>query len=286
MLLAGALVPMSLLLMLALKELYPSRSPVLSRTPFFVFAYFVGTLFPILGFFTMSYMRLTLQADHFQYFSDISIVALEGAIIAVLLEKANATWRPVIVAATVGIVLAYGAYSWERAGVHQSENTLWTACLKKNDDSWQAHNHMGADLYRIGKIKEAAPHFARAVELKPENPEVHNNLGLVLWYFGHRPEAIAQYREAVRIKGEVIELRRNLAGALAATGQFEAAAEQYRLMIKEHPNASDLHAALGVFLAKMNRMSEARKEMETALQLNPGNAAARQNYQALLNVGK
>ncbi|MDD5350918.1 MAG: tetratricopeptide repeat protein [Chthoniobacteraceae bacterium] len=287
MYLAGALVPMTLLLMLAIQELYPLRNPIATRTPFFVFAFFVGNLFPVLGFFTMSYMRLTLQADHFQYFSDIAIVALEGAIIATLFQKASAAWRPVVVTSAVALVFVFGSYTWERAGVHQSEFTLWDACLKKNEASWQAHNHMGADLYRQRKLKEAAPHFARAVELKPENPEVHNNLGLVLWYYFHNYDAaIAQYREAVRIKGEVIELRRNLAGALMARGLLEEAAEQYRIMIKDAPNDSDSHGALGAALANLGRFAEAKAEMETALRINPGNGPARQNYEALIRAGK
>lgn len=287
MFLAGALIPMTLLLLLAIQELYPFSTPRATRTPFFVFAFFVGVLFPVMGFFTMSYMRLTLQADHFQYFSDISIVAAAGAGIAVLLQKASKEWKPFIVAATVALVFAFGCYTWERAGVHQSEFTLWAACLKKNSESWQAHNHMGADLYRQQKLKEAAPHFAKAVELKPENPEVHNNLGLVLWfYYGRKAEAIAQYREAVRIKGDVPDLRRNLAGALTAVGQFEEAAEQYRIMIRDVPHDSDAHAALGAVLANLGRFSEAKAMLQKALELNPNNLPARQNLQILKQNGK
>jgi tetratricopeptide (TPR) repeat protein len=285
MFLAGALVPATLLLLLAIKELYPGRSPRASRTPFFVFAFFVGTLFPVLGFFTMSYMRLTLQADHFQYFSDISIVASAGAIAALLYNKTSGTARSAVVAVCVALVAVFSAYSWERAGVHQGEETLWRACLKRNEASWQAHNHIGAVLYSQRKITEAAPHFKRAVELKPENPEVHNNLGLVLWYFGHYDEAVAQYREAVRIKGEVQALRHNLADALLSLKRFGDSLEQYDIMIKDTPADPNLHAMKGAILAQMNRLPEARQELETALQIDPNNVAARQNMQILHKMG-
>ena len=281
MFLAGALVLMTFFVLLVVKEIHPSLSPLASRTPFFVFAYFVGTLFPVLGLFKMSYMRLTLQADHFQYFSDISIIALEGALIAMLYEKAKTTWRPALVAACVILVFSFSAYSWERAGVHLSEKTLWTACLEKNEASWQAHNHIGAVLYGEQKFAEAAPHFARAVELKPENPEVHNNLGLVLWKYGHREEAIQQYREAVRIKGEVLPLRANLAGALVETGRFEEAVDQFLYMIKENPNDPSLHANLCFIYAQMKRFRDAKQEIEIALRLDPNNPALKQNYEAL-----
>ena len=284
MFLTVALVPMTFLMLLAVRELYPTRDPRASRTPFFVFAYFVGTLFPVLGLFTMSYMRLTLQADHFQYFSDIAIVALAGACIAWLYEKAEAAWRPVLVSSCVIVIFCFSAYSWERAGVHLSEKTLWTACLKKNEASWQAHNHIGAVLYGEQKFEEAAPHFARAVELKPENPEVHNNLGLVLWRYGHREEALAQYREAVRIKGEVVMLRSNLAGALMEMKRFDEAIEQFVFMIKETPNDPGMHANLGIAYAQTKRLAEAKQEFEIAMKLDPNNPSLKQNYDILVRM--
>ena len=281
MVLTVALVPMTLLSLLAIRELFPFPNPKASRTPFLVFAFFVGTLFPILGLFTMSYMRLTLQADHFQYFSDISIVAAIGALIALYYNKLEASRRPVLVAACVVMVFCFCAYSWERAGVHLSEKTLWTACLKKNEGSWQAHNHIGAVLYTEQNFEEAAPHFARAVELKPANPEVHNNLGLVLWKYGHREEALKEYRKAVEIKGDVPALRANLAGALVEMGRYDEALEQYLYLLRDSPKDPGLHANMGYVYAQTKRYWEAKQEFETALRLDPQNPNLRQNYETL-----
>lgn len=281
MFLAGALVPMTLAFLWAVNVIYPSRSPVAGRTPFFVFAYFVGTLFPVLGFFTMSYMRLTLQADHFQYFSDISIVALAGALFALAFEKAPGALRQIAMLACVALVTTWSAYSWVRAGVHHSEKTLWTACLKRNNDSWQAHNHIGAVLYSERRLDKAKPHFEAAVRLKPENPEVHNNLGLIRWNEGHLDEAIAQYREAVRIKGDAVALRHNFADALFLTKQYREAAEQYQIMVKDYPKDPNLRIQLGVILAKMKRTDEARKEFETALSIDRNHPYAREQLDLL-----
>jgi Flp pilus assembly protein TadD len=285
MFLAGGAVLLLLGFFWAIKEIYPTRNPRADRTPFFVFAFFVGTLTPVMGFFTMSYMRLTLPADHFQYFSDIAVLAMVGAGLALLYEKADASWRPIVVGACVVVVASCCAYSWERAGVHQSEKTLWTACLEKNEASWQAHNHIGAVLYKEQKVAEAAPHFARAVELKPENPEVHNNLGLVLWQFGRKEEAIAQYRESVRIKGEVMALRQNLASALMMDDRVDEALEQFQIMEQEAPKDPNLHLNLGIVYARLNRWSESRQEFETCLKLFPGHPGALQNLELLRKMG-
>ena len=286
MFLAGALVPMTLLCTLFMNQIYPTGKPRVDRTPFFVFAFFVGTLFPVLGFFTMSYMRLTLQADHFQYFSDISIVAAVGAIIAILYSKANDVWRPVMVSACVVLVFSCCAYTWERAGVHWSEKTLWEACLKKNEASWQAHNHIGAVYYSEQRFSEAAPHFARAVELKPANPEVHNNLGLVLELAGHRTEAIKEFEKAVEIKGEVVALRGNLARAYVQSGRFTDAVDQFKAMLKEVPLDPNVHTMLGSVYAQLNRLPEAKQEFEEALRIDPNNPQAKQNCELLRRMGK
>ena len=253
----------------------------LGRTPFFVFAYFVGTLFPVLGFFKMSYMRLTLVADHFQYLSDISVVALVGALVAIGIKKLDPQVRPLLIGSTVVVLLACSAYSWERAGIHQSEKTLWTACLSKNWDSWQAHNHLGAVIYMEGRPSDAAPHFQRAVDLKPENPEVHNNLGLVLAAFGKWEEALVQYRLAVQIKGDVPAMRRNLADALSSRGKYEEAIPHYEQLVKEMPGDPGVHMSYGYVLAQIHQLVDAQREFEIAVQLNPGDQRARQNLESV-----
>jgi tetratricopeptide (TPR) repeat protein len=256
----------------------------IGRTPFLVYAYFLGTLFPVLGFFKMSYMRLTLVADHFQYLSDISVVAFAGAGIAIAWKKLAGARRTALVAACVLLVGVFCAYSWERAGVHQSEKTLWTACLKKNDNSWQAHNHLGAVIYMEGNILAAQYHFQRAVDLKPENPEVHNNLGLTFAYQNRWEEALAQYRRAVEIKGDVPAMRRNLADCLATMGRLEEAAEQYKIVVdadKRDPNA---RGGYGYVLSRLNRLEESKAQFEAALAIDPTNARVRQNLEIVRNA--
>ena len=255
----------------------------LGRTPFFVFAYFLGTLFPVLGLFKMSYMRLTLQADHFQYLSDVAIVAVVAALICKGLESAGRL-RPVVVAATVLLVFGCSAYSWQRAAVHQSEKTLWTACLAKNDGSWQAHNHLGAVIYMEGKVSEAQVHFQRAVDLKPENPEVHNNLGLAFAAFGHFDTALEQYRLAVQIKGDVPAMRRNLADCLSTLKKFDEAAEQFKIVLAADSNDPNALSSYGYVLSQLGRLEEAQKAFEKAYQIDPNNPRIKQNLDAIKHM--
>jgi len=253
----------------------------LGRTPFFVYAYFLGTLFPILGLFKMSYMRLTLEADHFQYLSDISVVALAGALIVKGWQKADVSIRPFIVGGTALLLVVFSGYSWERAGVHQSEKTLWTACLQRNDNSWQAHNHLGAVIYMEGNVPEAGKHFARAVDLKPKNPEVHNNLGLAYAYAQNWEKALEQYQLAVKIKGDVPAMRRNLADCYSTLKRFPEAAREYKIVLDGDPNDPNCHLGYGYALTQLNRMQDAKEQFEIALRIDPNNPRARQNLDAV-----
>ncbi len=257
------------------------------RTPLFVFGYFVVTLFPVLGFFKMSYMRLTLVADHFQYLSDLSIVALAGAGAAMAWERSRKTaLRPVVFSVCCLVAIASFAYSWVRAGVHLTPKTLWTDALKHNDDSWQAHNHFGAVTFSEARLRngevdekkmaEAMKHFYRAVQLKPDNPEVHNNYGLTLAHYGRWDEALAEYREAVRIKGEVPAIRQNYIGALMTVGRFNDAIAQIEIMLKDHPYDPGVRGLYGQALMRAGSFSEARIQLEKALELNPADGTARQ----------
>jgi tetratricopeptide (TPR) repeat protein len=253
----------------------------LGRTPFFVLAYFLGTLFPVMGFFKMSYMRVALQADHFQYLSDIAVIALVAAAITWGWEKAGARVKPFVVAACALLICSFSAYSWERAGVHQSEKTLWSACLKDNWDSWQAHNHLGAVIYMEKDYPEAHKHFTAAVSLKPANPEVHNNLGLTLAQRGEMEAALAQYAEAVRIKGDVPAMRRNYADCLGRLGHLEEAVTQYKAVLEQDPNDAAARAGLGYAFIQLHRYPEAQQQFEIAIRLDPNDPHLRQNLESL-----
>src|SRR5438093_13267996 len=55
-----------------------------SRPVFFAAAYFVISLFPVLGFFTVYFFRYSFVSDHFQYLASMGPLALAGAGIAVV----------------------------------------------------------------------------------------------------------------------------------------------------------------------------------------------------------
>ncbi|MEA3189025.1 MAG: hypothetical protein QOD99_2855 [Chthoniobacter sp.] len=246
-----------------------------ARAVLFGFGYFVVMILPAIGFLKMSYMRLTLVADHFQYISMIGVIALVVA--AAMRWVPKVAWRPVATVAVLGLCVL----SWAQASIYQSEETLWRDTLSKNEATWQGHNHMGAALYMKGERPAAFEHFKRAVELKPENPEVHNNLGLGYATFGQMDKAIEEYRRAISIKDDAA-MRTNLGNALQQVKRFQEAIEQYREAIKMDANNVGAHTNLGLALASDGQVDEAMEQFRIVLQLDPNSQIARQSLTQLL----
>jgi Flp pilus assembly protein TadD len=180
------------------------------------------------------------------------------------------------------IVLTFSAYSWNRAGTFQNEETLWTDTINpsKNPNNWQPHNHLGAIYYMRQDYKKAIYHFRRGVELRPGNCEVQNNLGLVLAALGDLDGALLRYAEAVRIKGDDASIRTNYANGLSQAKRYEEAIVQYNEAVKlPSPNKPGIYFNLGNTYLLSGHPKEAADAYREALKLAPNFQEALHNLQ-------
>lgn len=285
-----------------------------SRGLLLAFAYFIIALLPVIGIVRMSYARSgALVADHLQYFADISLIALFSAGVARLWSNGRHEIR--IVTATVILVLLglMGSYTWARAGVYRDEQTLWQDNFSKNPNTWQGHNRVGQLLFKQEKFAEAAPHFERAVQLKPELADNYNLLGVVYCRLQRFEEGIAQYRKGLQLNEgrpstaqsvSTATMRVNLANALSLTGnsfsdlaqaasergdvtaaqadtkeanaRFTEAIEQYEKALAIEPEHPAIHRNLGILLSRLGRNEEAIPHLRKVLQLVPNEPSARE----------
>jgi protein O-mannosyl-transferase len=290
-----------------------------SRGLLFAFAYFIIALLPVIGFVRMLYPRSgALVADHLQYFADISLIALFSAGVARLWSTGRREIR--IATATIILVLIglMGNYTWARAGVYRDEQTLWQDNFSKNPSTWQGHNRIGQLLFNQEKFAEAAPHFERAAQLKPELADNYNLLGLVYCRLQRFEEGIAQYRKGLQLNEErpstaqsasTATIRVNLANALALTGnsfsdlaraasdqgdvataqadtkeadsRFTEAIEQYEKALAIQPGNPAIHRNLGILLSRLGRIEEAIPHLRKVLQLVPNEPSAREILEAI-----
>ena len=269
------------LLVLGLK-----RSGIL-RPVFFASAYFVISLFPVLGFFNVYFFRYSFVGDHLQYLAAMGPLALAGAGIATLFDfiKQKTPWMGAAVC--LGLLLTLATLTWRQARIYQSDESLWRETIRLNPDCWMACNNLGLDYFKQGRFDEAIAQYQNALAIKPDFADAHYNLGMVLDKKGQTDEAVSQYQEAIRIKPDDADAHNNLGNALGEKGRIDEAIQEYQEAIRIKPDDADAHNNLGVALVGKGQTDRAINQFQEAIRIKPDHADAHNNLgNALAQQGR
>jgi tetratricopeptide (TPR) repeat protein len=267
------------------------------RPVLFGLGYFLVMLWPVLGFFDMSFFVYARAADHLQYLALIGVISLT-------VGGLSAGWQGFRFQLGAGLaVIVLSLLTWERAGVYAGQETLWRDNLARNPQAWAAYNNLGnaaadpdealryyqaalhlkpdyalawnnvgAILYAQGKLAEAAAHFQEAVGLQPGYPDAHNNLGLAWLDQGKQAEALAEFDTALRLRPDYADAHNNLGRALAEQGKLAEARVQFMEALRLNPDYADAHGNLArLLLAQGNaeQAGEAIAQFRETLRLKP-----------------
>jgi len=240
--------------------------------------FFVGTLFPVLGFLNVYPFRFSWVADHFQYLASLGIiVAFVGQ--AHSLQRARSPLLALL-------LLTLGILTFRQAATYADAETLYRETLARNPQSWMAHNNLGVALAKMdGRTPEAIAEYQAALRIKPDYAEPHNNLATILSRQpGRMPEAMAEAQEALRIKPEYPEALVNLGSFLAPMpGRLPDAIAEYQAALRIKPDHAEAHNDLGLALSEMpGHLPDAIAEFEAAVQSEPDNAQMHDNLAGAL----
>lgn len=258
--------------------------------------FFVGTLFPALGFFNVYPMRYSFVADHFQYHASVGVIATVVALAAWTMRR-QVTRRPVPVAAGVVamVLFALGAATWRQGRIYETAETLWADTLRKNPGSWMVHLNMGhvyvkkaEALEADGRPAEARAWYAKATESYRAALErgrhvadPHWNVGITYAMEGRYDEAIREYAEAIRLDPRFAEAYWSTGNALMERGNLAEAAAWYRQALERKPVYPEAHFNLGFVRERQGDLRGAADAYAAAIAQRPGYAKA---YAALGRV--
>ena len=269
-----------------------------SRAPLIALLFFLGSLFPALGFFNVYPFVFSYVADHWQYLPCLGIIALateSAAGLARRLVQRFSGLRRVVAgcacAAAIGSGLAVlFVLTWRQCGLYRDVATLYSDTLAKNPGCWMAHNNLGEYLSDAGSLPAAIAHFEQAIRLKPDCSDAHNNLGNALSKIpGRSAEAISELEMALRFEPRMPEAHSNLGWVLVNTpGRLTEGIAHLQTALQLNPDYAKTHNGLGLALAMIpGRLPEAIAEYEAALRLDPNYAEARNNLgNALVAAGR
>ncbi len=248
-----------------------------SRPWFFIFAYFLAALLPVLGFADNYIFRYSLVFDHFQYLAAMGPLALAGAGMARFLDFAL-SGRPGLQSMLAAVaLLILGLLSWQRTWAYESEETLWTDTLAKNPNCWIGHNNLGNVLVNKGQLDEAISQYQMALEINPSHIEARNDLGVALAQKGRLDEAMAQFQTALGLDPNHASSYYNLGIVLIQKGRVDEAIAQFQKGVDLAPNSADAHTDLGGALLQKGLVDEAIVQYQEALRLKPGDNNAQNN---------
>jgi len=226
-----------------------------SRPWFFVFAYFLVALLPVLGLVEHYFLRYSFVGDHFQYLASMGPLALAGVGMVRLADFVirKRYWLQSTLGA--GVLVILGILSWHRAWSYESEEILWTDTLAKNPNCWVGHYNLGVALDQKGQVDEAMVQYQKALEINPHYADPHFNLGVALAQKGQVDEAMAHFRKVLEINPNYAEAYYNLGIALSQKGQIDKAIAQYQKALEIKPGLAEAHNSLGDALVQNGQVA-------------------------------
>ena len=271
-----------------------------SRAVFFAAAYYVVSLFPVLGFFSVYFFRYSFVSDHFQYLASMGPLALAGAGVVTAVGRFGETpsrlassaadavqssgniaavrSKSLLFLATAGTyLLLLVVLTWRQTAVYHNLVTLYTATLTRNPGCWMAHYNLGIALNKQGDTDGAIVHYRQALDLRPSYAEAHYNLGRLLVQKGQLDEAITHYEKALEINPGAADAHNNLGAALFAGGRVDEAIAQYQKALVAQPDYADASCNLASALLSKNDLDGAIAYYSACLATSPNQPEAQYN---------
>ncbi|MBI2919521.1 MAG: tetratricopeptide repeat protein [Planctomycetes bacterium] len=141
--------------------------------------------------------------------------------------------------------------------------------------------HMGIACFHLGRDTDALMHFRSAVELEPDYARARFNYGETLRKVGRFAESVEQFEAVIRLRGEDANTLFSLGDAAASAGQYPRALDAFERSLKREPANVPLLCAKAQVHMILKQPEEARKALNRALELKPGDARARKMLDSL-----
>jgi protein O-mannosyl-transferase len=257
-----------------------------SRAPLAAFLCFLVILFPVLGFFNLSFFMNSpssyrhaaiFRADHFQYLADIPIIALACAGAATLWLGSRGAARFALMGTAVLALSLLGFATSVQSRTYRDNETCFRAVLEKNPDSATAHNNLAGTLRRKGALDEAILHYRRALELEANHPFANYNLAETLVQHGDLDEALVRLKSVLRENPNDARAYYSLADALSKQGNRSEAIAYYGRALRLVPDFADAHTNLANLLLETGNTAGALEHYRDVLRLQPNSPQAHYN---------
>jgi tetratricopeptide (TPR) repeat protein len=251
-----------------------------SRAPLAAALLFVGTLFPVLGFFNVYPFIFSFVADHFQYLAGLAIIVPLCAIATVAFKRQLLIGRGVAVA----LLITLACLTWRQSSIYADQVTLYQTTIQRNPQCWLAYDNLGVLFTKTPSTRrEGIELIKQSLEIYPTNPTALNNLGYEMGRDGKYSEAINYVQQSVDRDPKVFLSQTNLGTLLAQSGRMAEAVPHFEQAARLRPQLPVAHTNLANALAASGQTPQAIIEFQRALELDPNNQYAQGKLTLLRN---
>jgi protein O-mannosyl-transferase len=242
-----------------------------NRRPYLIVGWLwcMGTLVPVIGLIQVGAQTM---ADRYFYIPSIGLfIAIVFGLADIGERRRIAPWVGAAIANVVLVVLA----TLTNAQIHlwTDSFTLFNHALKVTPPSVLIEDCLGQALYKSGQPDQAAEHFQKALQMRPDDDIALLTIGVIRFHQDRIAEATEYAQAAVRSQPDSPKAHNLLGMASAKQNQNEAALDEVRRASELAPRNAEIRNNFGLALARLGRMPEAIDQFREAVQLDPKNAA-------------
>jgi Tfp pilus assembly protein PilF len=166
--------------------------------------------------------------------------------------------------------------------------THFEAASKAAPGNVVAATQLGVALVAASRLAEAREQFQRALQLDPKFTDARYDLASVEAASRQWATAASEFKRVLSERPDDVKSRQHLGEVLYLWGdelvnskRYDLAALRYREALVYRAGDAELHTSLGMVLAQLGRLQEARSELEKAIRINPNFEPARKALAAI-----
>ena len=150
------------------------------RAPLAGALFFIGTLFPVLGFLNVFFFRYSFVSDHFPYLASLGVIVPAAAGITLGLRRvapAHPNLGPLV---GVAIVAILAVLTWRQTDLYAHDLVyFWKTTIAQNPAAPMPRTNLATTfLAKGGSPENAIQQLQEALRLDPTFPDAHNNMGV------------------------------------------------------------------------------------------------------------
>jgi tetratricopeptide (TPR) repeat protein len=235
--------------------------------------WFLGAMVPMIGLVQVGKQAM---ADRYAYlpYVGLFLMVVWGAAEVLAHFRVPRVWAAGVAVAAIAI---FAAVTHHQLGYWIDDETLWTHTLQVTTDNFGAEDALGTELWRLGQIEEAEPHFLRAERLLPYDFTSNFHLGMYDAKHGALREALYHFKVAAGLDNILPSQR---AAALDSMGliylelqDWDNARKVFSLALSVNRNFFGAWIGLGVAIERAGQPELAAKAYFHAVHLQPSDWA-------------